>query len=95
MNRRPNPFTVRKPRSVPPAETGQEAAFLCALGQSQSPVSIRLVSGETVTGWVEYYDEKMVRLTRNGAPNLFIYKDQIAYIAEANANTEVKNSEQS
>ena len=43
-----------------------------------------------MTGWVEYYDEKMVRLTRNGAPNLFIYKDQIAYIAEANANTEAK-----
>jgi host factor-I protein len=83
VNRRPNPFTVKKPRSVPPTETGQEAAFLRALGQNQSQVAIRLVSGETVTGWVEYYDEKMVRLTRSGAPNLFIYKDQIAYIAEA------------
>ena len=83
MNRRPNPFTVRKSRSVPPAETGQEAAFLRALGQTQSPVAIRLVTGETVSGWVEYYDERMVRLTRDGAPNLFIYKDQIAYIAES------------
>ena len=82
MNRRPNPFTVKKPRSVPPGETGQEAAFLRLLGQKQSPVTLRLVSGETVSGWIEYYDEKMVRLTRDGAPNLFIYKDQIAYIVE-------------
>ena len=95
MNRRPNPFTVRKPRSVPPAETGHEAAFLRALGQNQSSVSIRLVSGEVVTGWVEYYDEKMVRLTRTGAPNLFIYKDQIAYIAETDASPEAKTSRQS
>jgi len=95
VNRRPNPFTVRKPRSAPPAETGQEASFLRALGLNQAQVSIRLVNGEVVTGWVEYYDERMVRLTRNGAPNLFIYKDQIAYIAEGNANAETKTRDQS
>ena len=33
-------------------------------------------------GWIEYYDRRMVRLTREGAPNLFIYKHEIAYIAE-------------
>jgi len=82
VNRRPNPFTVKKARSVPAAETGEEAAFLRALGQNQSQVTLKLVSGEVVSGWIEYYDEKMVRLTRTDAPNLFIYKDQIAYIAE-------------
>jgi host factor-I protein len=46
-------------------------------------VTVRLLSGETVNGWIEYYDEKMVRLTRTDAPNLFIYKEQIAYIVEA------------
>ncbi len=86
VNRRPNPFTVKKSRSVPPGETGQEATFLRALGQTQSPVFIRLVSGETVNGWVEYYDERMVRLTRSDGPNLFIYKDQIAYIAETKSS---------
>lgn len=48
-----------------------------------------------MTGWVEYYDEKMVRLTRTGAPNLFIYKDQISYIAETDASPEAKTSGQS
>jgi len=83
VNRRPNPFTIKKPRSVPPAETGQEAAFLRSLGENQAAVTVRLLSGETVNGWIEYYDEKMVRLTRTDAPNLFIYKEQIAYIVEA------------
>ena len=83
VNRRPNPFTIKKPRSVPPAETGEEAAFLRSLGENQAAVTVRLLSGETVNGWIEYYDEKMVRLTRTDAPNLFIYKEQIAYIVEA------------
>ena len=35
-----------------------------------------------VHGWIEYYDRNMVRLTREGAPNLFIFKHEIMYIAE-------------
>jgi host factor-I protein len=35
-----------------------------------------------VHGWVEYYDRNMIRVTRDGKPNLFIYKNQIAYLAE-------------
>jgi host factor-I protein len=35
-----------------------------------------------VHGWIEYYDRNMIRLTREGAPNLFIFKHEIMYIAE-------------
>ena len=35
-----------------------------------------------VKGWIEYYDKNMVRVTREGAPNPFIFKHQIMYIAE-------------
>lgn len=40
------------------------------------------MDGQTVQGWIEYYDRNMVRLTRQGAPNLFIFKHEIMYIAE-------------
>ena len=43
------------------------------------------MAGDTVRGWIEYYDRRMVRLTREGAPNLFIFKHEIAYIAEDTA----------
>ncbi len=52
------------------------------LGEKQRPVRIKLMDGETVRGWIEYYDRRMVRLTREGAPNLFIFKHEIAYIGE-------------
>jgi host factor-I protein len=35
-----------------------------------------------VAGWIEYFDDRMIRLTREGKPNLFIYKHQIRVIAE-------------
>ena len=72
----------RKAKTPPPDETAQEASYLKALGEKQTPVSVKLLDGETVRGWIEYYDQNMIRLTREGAPNLFIYKHEILYIAE-------------
>lgn len=72
----------QKGRTPPPAETSEEAAYLKALGEKQKPVSIKLADGEVVRGWIEYYDKNMVRLTREGQPNLFIFKHEIMYIAE-------------
>jgi host factor-I protein len=69
-------------KTPPPEETLHEAAYLKSLGEKQKPVSIKLVDGEIVQGWIEYYDKSMVRLTREGAPNLFIFKHEIMYIAE-------------
>jgi len=73
---------AHKTKTPPPDDTHQEAAYLKALGEKQTPVSIKLMGGEVLRGWIEYYDRRMVRLTRDGAPNLFIFKHEIAYIAE-------------
>jgi len=72
----------KRGRTPPPEETFEEAGFLKALGEKQKPVSVKLMDGQTVSGWVEYYDKHMIRLTREGAPNLFIFKHEIMYIAE-------------
>jgi len=76
------PGGPRKPKSTPPEETSEEASYLKSLSEKQRPVSIKLADGEIVQGWIEYYDKNMVRLTREGKPNLFIFKHEIMYIAE-------------
>jgi len=85
----PMPFNPGAPgaarrggKTPPPDETFEEAAYLKFLGEKQKAVSIKLADGEVVRGWIEYYDKNMVRLTREGAPNLFIFKHDIMYIAE-------------
>ncbi len=82
MALKPNGKTSKTP---PPSETGREAAYLRHLAENQTPVCIKLRDGEKVRGWIEYYDTRMVRLTRESAPNLFIYKEQIHTITEEGA----------
>ncbi len=72
----------RRQKTPPPGETGQEAQYLRSLSERQVQVHVKLRDGETVSGWIEYFDDRMIRLTREGKPNLFIYKDQIRTIAE-------------
>ena len=76
------PAAPRKVKITPPEETSQEAAYLKSLGEKKKAVSVKLADGEVVRGWIEYYDKNMVRLTREGKPNLFIFKHEIMYIAE-------------
>jgi len=72
----------RRQKTPPPGETGQEALYLRSLSERQVPVHVKLRDGETVSGWIEYFDDRMIRLTREGKPNLFIYKHQIRTITE-------------
>lgn len=80
-----SPLWSPRPRSKtpPPGETGQEALYLRSLSERQVQVCVKLRSGEQVSGWIEYFDDGMIRLTREGKPNLFIYKTQILAITEA------------
>jgi host factor-I protein len=77
-----NDQNAHKGKTPPPEDTHEESAYLKMLGEKQRPVRIKLMHGEVLRGWIEYYDRRMVRLTREGAPNLFIFKHEIAYIAE-------------
>ena len=79
-----SPLSSRhRSKAPPPGETGQEALYLRSLSDRQVVVQIKLRDWETVKGWIEYFDDTMLRLTREGKPNLFIYKHQIRSISES------------
>lgn len=90
----------RRSKTPPPGDTGQEILYLRSLSDRQVDVSVKLRDGETVRGWIEYFDDGMIRLTREGRPNLFIYKSQICTISETahrrtRRSTATKNEEAS
>ncbi len=68
-----------------PEHTLEEAKYLKRLIEQQVPVRVRLSNNEEVAGIVEYYDASFIRITRQGAPNLFIFKHDIKYLIEAGA----------
>ena len=65
-----------------PESTGEELKYLRHLIDHKIPVRVRLDDGSEVSGVIEYIDVNLVRLTREGQPNLFIYKDNIRYMSE-------------
>jgi host factor-I protein len=86
-------MTTKKRHKGPPAgETGQEALYLKSLSDRQVQVAIKLRDGEVVHGWIEYFDDMMLRLTREGKPNLFIYKSQIRTITEGGSTSSRRKS---
>ena len=66
----------------PPEHTFEEAKYLKQLIENATPVKVKLIDGEVVTGTIEYYDQSFIRLTRDGEPNLFIFKHDIKYLQE-------------
>jgi host factor-I protein len=62
--------------------TLEEVRYLKRLVEREAPVRVRLRTNEEVEGVIEYYDRAFIRLTRQGAPNLFIFKHDIKYLME-------------
>jgi host factor-I protein len=58
----------RRSKTPPPGETGQEALYLRSLSDRQVNIQVKLRDGETVRGWIEYFDEGMLRLTARASP---------------------------
>ncbi len=87
----PSISSRRHAKAPPPGETGQEALYLRSLSERQVPVAVKLRGGEIVRGWIEYFDDGMLRLTREGKPNLFIYKHQIETITETGRRRAPRN----
>jgi len=66
----------------PPEQTLEEVKYLKHLIEQKIPVEVKLSDNEIVQGVLEYYDQRFIRLTRDGAPNLFIFKHDIKYLYE-------------
>lgn len=72
-----------KVRSRPADQTFEEAKYLKRLIDQQTPVCVRLSTNEEINGVVEFYDAGFIRITRTGAPNLFVFKHDIKYLYES------------
>jgi host factor-I protein len=65
-----------------PEQTFEEVNYLRRLIEERVPVKVRLSDNQEVEGVVEFYDSHFIRLTRDGEPNLFLFKHDIKYLYE-------------
>lgn len=71
-----------KSKTKAPEQTFEEVRYLRTLIDRHAPVRIRLSNNEEVDGVIEFYDTNFIRLTRDGEPNLFLFKHDIKYLYE-------------
>ncbi len=68
-------------KKIPPPETtNAENFYYQKQMQSKTPMVVVLRDGEEIHGQIEWYDKDCIKLTRNGQPNLMIYKPSIKYM---------------
>src|ERR1700719_4410286 len=78
----PAPQQIVPPRKkpAPPEQTHAENFYFVKQMQARTPVAVVLNDGEILRGTVEWYDRDCIKLTRQGSPNLLIFKRVIKYV---------------
>jgi host factor-I protein len=75
-----------------PEQTLEEVNYLKRLIENRVRVRVRLSDNQEVDGIVEFYDSHFIRITRDGEPNLFLYKHDIKYLYELPQAVPAKDS---
>jgi host factor-I protein len=79
-----NPVPGKISQAKAPDQTFEEVNYLRHLIDDRVPVRVRLSDNQEVDGIVEFYDANFIRITRDGEPNLFLFKHDIKYLYELN-----------
>jgi len=74
------PRTTLSRKLVPPEQTNAEAFYYLKQMQTRTLIVVRLLDGEEIRGWIEWYDKDVIKVNREGAPNLLIPKHAIKYV---------------
>jgi sRNA-binding regulator protein Hfq len=70
-------------KSTPPDQTNAENFYYLKQMQAKTPMTIVLKDGEVLNGVIEWYDKSCLKVNREGAPNLLVYKSNIKYMHKA------------
>ena len=73
-------------KAAPPEQTNAENFYYQKQMQSKTPMVIVLRDGEEIHGVIEWYDRNCLKINRNGAANLMVYKPSIKYMYKEEEN---------
>ncbi len=70
----------KKKKTPPPYKTHSENFYYLKQMSNKRPVIVTMLDGEKIEGFIDWYDELVVKIRREDKPNLLIYKHAIKYI---------------
>ncbi len=74
------PRRAQQKKPVPPDQTNAENFYYVKQMQAKTQMVFVLRDGETLRGVIEWYDKSCLKVNREGAPNLLLYKPNIKYM---------------
>ena len=74
----------QRKKPAPPDQTNAENFYYVKQMQAKTPMVVVLQDGEEIRGVIEWYDKHCIKVNRETAPNLLIYKPGIKYLYKAN-----------
>ena len=84
------PGAAREPgrrRQVPPENTSAEAFYYVKQMTNRTPMVVMLDNGDELRGHIEWYDRNCIKVNREGAPNLLVYKHAVRYMYKQEEET--------
>ena len=75
-----NSSPSRGRRVVPPEQTNAEAFYYLKQMNNQTPMVVVLDNDDQLQGHIEWYDKSCIKVHRQDAPNLLIYKHSIKFM---------------
>jgi len=73
-------------KQAPPEQTNAENYYYLKQMGAKTPMVVLLNDGEEIHGFIEWYDRNCIKVNREGAPNLMIYKPSIKYMFKEGEN---------
>jgi len=67
-------------KQVPPDSTSAEAFYYVKQMNARTPMVVVLDNGERLRGHIEWYDRNCIKVNRDDAPNMLVFKHAIKYL---------------
>ena len=67
-------------KQTPPEQTNAEEFYYLKQMAAKTPMVVVLTDGQELSGWIEWYDKRAIKLNRHREPNLLIPKHNIRYM---------------
>ena len=72
--------TTGRRKQAPAEQTNAESFYYLKQMQNRTPMVVELTDGSELRGWIEWYDKNCIKLNRNDAPNLLLFKHSIKFM---------------
>lgn len=75
-------------RLAPPEQTNAEAFYYLKQMNQQTPMVVVLDDGQELRGHIEWYDRSCLKVHREGAPNVLVFKHCIKFLFKQEDETQ-------